>query len=679
MTKHALLVGVADEHPEQRFRPEPSLVTMESLLRELGGWTLTILSGSDASRQGLLAALAEIERRVGPGDAVLFYFAGHGGVVDIRDLPPPLGQRHVFYLATARDRREWSFEAVLDVELSSQLARIDEKCGNVSAILDCCYSARVVRGPVWTLDESPDWLRRASGLLAARGETHRAASLGPSAGFVPKTCSGATTAALSVLASDEKSGARRRAGLHDGLPGDARADFDRLLDPVSHPDIIRLSATSSYRMSFPERRQHGHLGRLTDLLAQTVREAGDAVGRLTWDALAHRIRERAIWELRYEEQWVSLAGPRARLLFSTREAPRTWTVGFVPDEDGPGGWLRAGMLQGVEVGDEWGLAALTLDEALRPRSIARMRVSAVELNRAQLEPLDGAATGEIGSSAHLIRANRRSRVELDGPSEALRTAIERSAWLARAEADEDPTTFARVRAKSGSLELHSCDPQVLASRFRADDEGARAALALLEDWARARALLAVVERQPGSNSLPFRVRVRVHGAGAQRWHEPGSACEIGERVVVELVREVDREEWFVSVILVDVAGRPHLLDPSEPDGRELLGGQRQRIGYDPHRREQGIELHWPNHCPPRTHGCARLVVLGSQRPLQLGHLVPSSGYGLSPPPTIRPRRARRGRLAEPQARAGPEPTRKSVALVHALPIHLPRRGDGRPM
>ena len=42
------------------------------------------------------------------------------------DLPPPLGGRPVFYLATTREGEEWSFEGVLDVELSLALTRLAE-------------------------------------------------------------------------------------------------------------------------------------------------------------------------------------------------------------------------------------------------------------------------------------------------------------------------------------------------------------------------------------------------------------------------------------------------------------------------------------------------------------------------------------------------------------------------
>src|SRR5690606_5090936 len=120
-----------------------------------------------------------------------------------------------------------------------------------------------------------------------------------------------------------------------------------------------------------------------------------------------------------------------RLLFSRQEAPPLRTVGFVPDESGDGGWVRAGVLQGVRVGDEWTLTELTLDEQLRPCARARMRVTEVDLNRARLESITAGVDMRAippGTSAVLARVAERERVVVDGPP-ALREAVERSTWL----------------------------------------------------------------------------------------------------------------------------------------------------------------------------------------------------------------------------------------------------------
>ncbi|HVI03754.1 MAG TPA: hypothetical protein VM869_33910, partial [Enhygromyxa sp.] len=386
---------------------------MQSLLDELGGWTMTRIAGGVVDRDAVLAALANWEAEIEPDDAALLYFVGHGGVVEIRDLPAPLGGRPVFYVATERPGAKWQFEGILDVELSLVVARVDRICANVTVIVDSCYSARTVRGPAWVLERSPAWLRELDTALD-------------------------------------------------------RNDCDALLHPTSHPRVVRLAGSSSLRMSFADPTDEGHLARLTGLFVDVVREAGNDIGRLTWDAVAHRVREQAIWRSGCEEQWVSLAGPRQRLVFSRDEAPLPRTVGFVPHEPGAG-WIRAGALQGVELGDEWGLAALTLDDGLQPRWIARMRVTEVDLSRAALVQIDGNDVHAApGTSAWLLEAETRELVRVDGP-DALREAVARSAWLSPV--GHGDSRLAICQSDQNRIELRAEDDQYAPSTFRADARG----------------------------------------------------------------------------------------------------------------------------------------------------------------------------------------------------------------
>lgn len=600
--RRALLIGVEDEHPDQRFRPAPSLAAMEVLLGELGDWTITRVEGLSATRENVLAALASLEGAVGPDDTCLLYFVGHGGIVEIRDVGPPLGRRPVFYIAAARPARSWTFEAICDIELSLCLARIDRVCCNVTAILDCCYSARTIRGdPAWPLYESPDWLRD----LAEQ--------------------------------------------LRD-------VDFDDLLSPTSHPRIVRLAASSSLRTTFPEVRANGHLGRLTRLFVEVVREAELRIDRLTWDAVAHRVRERAIWLLGCEEQWVTLSGPRQRLLFSRLEAALPRTVGFVPRETGIGGWIRAGELQGVRVGDEWGLAELVLDDQLRPRWRSRMRVVATDLNRAELEHVIGDDSAELGTSAHLLCTRRAAKVIVDGP-EILKAAVARSAWLSLVGGADAAAEMLSLRDEI--IEARSAGGEFAAARFSHDERGLAAAIQRLEDWTRARLLLAIAGARDGAERSPIAVRWGRYldrGTRQDMTREAMPRLHVGDRVHLRIAAMAGSVEWFVCAIGIDVAGRPMLLDASEPDGRELLGGETADIGWHAHRQLQGLESTWPEGVSADQPRSATIVILASRRPIQLGHLVHGSVDDGLPRDMARRTRARaRGHLARPRPRTGPEP------------------------
>lgn len=625
--RHALLVGVADEDPQQVFRPGPSLDAIAGLLRDLGGWTITRIEGREADRDTILTALENLAAAVEPDDCVLLYCIGHGGVVHIHDLPPPLGGRSVFYLASFRPGAR-RFEGVLDIELSLVLARVDRICGNVTVLIDSCYSARMVRGPAWDCHESPPWLRE----LASR------------------------------------------------LPDPS--DCDALLHPSSHPSIVRLAGSSSLRMSYADRRDDGHLGRLTSLVCELVREAKLRIDHLTWDTLSHRVREQAIWRLGCEEQWVSLAGPRSRLLFSTREAPPARTVGFVPRESGEGGWIRAGALQGVQIGDEWTLTELTLDEHLQPRPRARLRVTGVDLNRALLEPIasdPSARSIAPGTSAWLAGAAMREAVVVDGPA-MLREAVERSAWLRVA--DKPEIGFASIRSDDDAVEVTPMRDEFAGARFAAEPHGLASAIERIEDWACARRLLDIAGARSGTEpSGPLTLLVeRERGPGLhverlsldQRHH-----LWAGDRVRLTVRCADTRDGWFVSPILIDVAGRPKLIDESEPDGREVVSRDVVTLGDNPHRRQQGVELSWPGDIVADRSRPLTIVVLASRRPIVMGHLVARPRGGIPSDVPRRPRARARAHLSQPRPRTGPELATDWTAWVVRLELDPCPRADIR--
>src|SRR5690606_7546245 len=247
LTKHALMVGAVDGRPKYQLEPWPSLELMRGLLQELGGWRIQRVEGWDAQRERVLAALAQLEAEVEPGDTVLFYFFGHGGVVRFTDGPAGLRLRPVFYLSLARRETDHERIGLLDVELSQSLRRMDSICQNVTAILDCCHSAHGVRGREVREAQAPRWVHAVP---------------------VPE--------------------ASKQLPSGDG-----------------HPRIVRLAATSAFHTAFARRSTSTErLGLLTEGFAAVVREAGLALDRLTWDAVSHRVREHAIQARRYEEQWV---------------------------------------------------------------------------------------------------------------------------------------------------------------------------------------------------------------------------------------------------------------------------------------------------------------------------------------------------------------------------------------
>jgi hypothetical protein len=156
-------------------------------------------------------------------------------------------------------------------------------------------------------------------------------------------------------------------------------------------------------------------------------------------------------------------------------------------------------------------------------------------------------------------------------------------------------------------------------------------------------VVAACERAP----QPIAVRLACE---KDRWH-------VGDRLGLEIECKSTDNSWFVNAILIDVAGCPTLLDAAEPDGREMLPGQRETIGEHFQRQRRGLVLRWVDGIAPRPR-LVYVIVLASRRPIALGHLV-----GI--PRDVAPRRRAktRGHLPQPRPRIGPEPTRDWTATV----------------
>jgi hypothetical protein len=150
---------------------------------------------------------------------------------------------------------------------------------------------------------------------------------------------------------------------------------------------------------------------LTEAFIDTLESAGDRWPRSSWANVIHRVRECVFERLRFEGQWPALAGPRERLLFSTERAELPGTVAFVPSPTGKGGYLRAGWLQGVTVGERWAVAALDVDVERGSQILGEIVVESVERNRSSVSGFGAVPKVHNGLPAFpLPVADARARV-----------------------------------------------------------------------------------------------------------------------------------------------------------------------------------------------------------------------------------------------------------------------------
>jgi hypothetical protein len=526
------------------------------------------------TRKRLLAAIDTWISGAEAHHHCLLYYFGHGGRVTFAGLGPELDDRVFAYLSC--DREDNRFTGILDLELSTRIAALDQRCASVSTIIDACYSGTIVRA---SDDDTGD------------GE-------------------GRETVTRSSLLVVEK----------EKVPGWVE---DLLRSPPdlvseSHPRVVRLAGASPRTEGHlaasawqPQLRQGPSMGMFTAALLDTLASADDDWPRLSWDAFAHAIRERVIAAFRMGGQWIAQAGPRNYRIFSREQVELPRMIGVV--ETDYGWWIRAGVLAGVELGDRWAIADLLVDEHGRHRQLVHGKIVHVDLNRAKLAldaPIPRCRLAP--ASAFVVGLARPMPIRVD----ALVQLTLASPWLCGG----DEHSRQHVSSDGDRLILDDRLDEWTSVRFPHDDRGCAELIELLEERARSIRLIEAIEHVSRTHEQTAPIHWEL-GVGD---HElaPDFVVTPGDRIWVRLHnRKGGAEHWFASVILIDVIGRPWLLNASQPDGVELEPNDIEYVGRRPGAQRAGIELDWPTHANISRDGKMRLLLLVSGRPLQLGHLV----------------------------------------------------------
>ena len=148
--KWALLIGI-----DQYLRPYISRLhgcvndaeLMSRILQDNFGFpaeNITLLRDDQATRDGILAALAGIVDRAGGDDIVVIHYSGHGSQMTDRegDEPDGLDETIVPYDS---GRRFDPNRDISDDEIYTHLLRLTDKTPYVTLIFDCCHSGTVTR------------------------------------------------------------------------------------------------------------------------------------------------------------------------------------------------------------------------------------------------------------------------------------------------------------------------------------------------------------------------------------------------------------------------------------------------------------------------------------------------------------------------------------------------------
>jgi hypothetical protein len=155
--KHALLIGI-DTYPHAR-QLKGAVNDVEAMRRILTGdlgvpaANVQVLTNEQATRQAMLDALAGLQRRTRPGDAVLIYYSGHGWLVKDEN-----GDESTFNTDEQFDEALVPYDAVpwprerayepnptllIDDDISRALGPLPGR--RVAVIMDSCHSGNALR------------------------------------------------------------------------------------------------------------------------------------------------------------------------------------------------------------------------------------------------------------------------------------------------------------------------------------------------------------------------------------------------------------------------------------------------------------------------------------------------------------------------------------------------------
>lgn len=155
-TRHALLIGVGsyDDPVSALLAPRFDVTAVENTLLEKWAFeptNVTRLLDGDATREGILRALRNLQLTTEPGDFVFVYYAGHG--TSALDLSVAAALPHTSgALIPADFNRHGTPEEIAESliigrrDIRPILAQLDAAGREVFFVVDACYSGNTVRG-----------------------------------------------------------------------------------------------------------------------------------------------------------------------------------------------------------------------------------------------------------------------------------------------------------------------------------------------------------------------------------------------------------------------------------------------------------------------------------------------------------------------------------------------------
>ncbi|KAL2833767.1 caspase domain-containing protein [Aspergillus cavernicola] len=566
--------------------PLNDVETISSILTKQN-FGVTRCCGDNATRDGILTVWRRLITETVPGDAVVIYYSGHGGLVETpRDEMSSTGLgenwRMQFILPVDYDEStDDDFRGILDVELSYLLRDTTLKTDNVTVILDCCHAGRMARYP---------------------GHGGRA---------FPKRISGVQHYDL------------RRHVERLRRSGQLRGETN----PLGNQNAVRIMATAATETAWEYENAHGEwTGALTDALARALEEAQNTPSGygVSWRTTLLRVCE--LVNHNFPQQHPVAEGPDVRLLFSTAERTPGWLQLRIEQGEGV---LQGGRVAGVCEGNVYCIMPSgheSLDYRLALGTATVTNITGFYA-RVELQPVSLSNLPDQSALAFIQKeALPRWPVVVPSSLDILREKIAESKFLRPCNPGEANEALAEVRHDGDQVVLCTKYGVEIASQSipgeisSADAYSAIATAAT--QLARAQHLLTLQylsdETRLG-HSVDITIGLVDKGKPGERFQQDGNDTVVeNDRLYISLDNN-GADTVYLSVFDINVAGMVTLISENSSSGIELKPGRSSILGKGEFRLE-GLKLSWPKGVAKSQEVHEQLVLILTNRAVDLRQL-----------------------------------------------------------
>lgn len=576
--KRALLIGSRTKGRDgKELEGTENDVQIMAVVLKKYGFEIRRCIGSTATRDGILAAWQALISATSADDAVVIYYSGHGAHVELEP-----EERDVKYIVPTdmEQSTEDDFRGILDIQMSHMLRDTTEKTCNVTIILDCCFSGRMVRHGIRLVSK-----------------------------YRPTT---------------EKHNIRRHV---KGLRLDEKLQREQFVE--GNPYAVRIAAAAPTEEAYEyENRQGKIVGLFTDILADEMDKTSDK--DISWRTTLLHVCDIVLAEFSKPQyngilQHPQAEGPDTRILFSTEEKVSGATRIKIENEEAI---LHAGSVTGVREGNIYVIMPRGFERIDSNKQIGKVRVIRMGGFTSKVEFITPERSIPEGALAFLETAAPYQWPALFPDNfETLRQRLEKSEFLRSYDTNEKCEPLVIFQQEGSKLLARNSSGTLFFEQQATFDNTlenlVEAAVLSAENLALAQNILTCEGGEAGE-ALDHRMGIEFGlvsgGKQEKRLTQDGSADIAEGQCVYITLWNGGASNFFVSVLDVNAAGDIALVSRSCPNGIELKPNMGRTLG-EGYNRCEGLKLSWPKKVPKADFIVEKLVFVITSAAVDLRSLT----------------------------------------------------------